>query len=429
MIVALKERYNHWLENQHNGEILFFSGYILYLFWKIIKTTMFPYSDTAFMACLAISVLLLSMKIVLFDTYTPRMFLTVAVIFACGLVVAVSSGYLWPFIWSLVVVSAKDIPFRKILQVYLLMNLVIMGLAFCASLLGVVENLAYTSSDAITGIRYSFGCTYTTDFAAHVFFMLMVVFYLYYKQLKWYHYIGTCAIAGLIFYFCYAKLDTVCILLLALFFGIYHILRWQGERENIYPEEPFSRNCGGINFKRTRFLHKWESAMQKIASASMPVVCIIMYYLTVSYDINDETSIEIDEFITSRLRLGYKGLKDFGISLFGQDVPMVGFGGATKLKEEYFFVDCSYLFVMLRYGIVFMVLVFIVYAAICYKRREDTALMICLIILAISFAIDHHILEEAYNPFGYALFAGDVLFGRTGVVKPGNNMGERCLLH
>ena len=41
------------------------------------------------------------------------MFIAVAAMMACGLLVAVSSGYLWPFIWILIVVAAKDISYRK----------------------------------------------------------------------------------------------------------------------------------------------------------------------------------------------------------------------------------------------------------------------------------------------------------------------------
>ena len=61
--------------------------------------------------------------------------------------------------------------------------------------------------------------------------MLLAAFYLYYKKLRWYHYIGTCAIAGFIYYFCFAKLDTICILLIVLFFGGYHVLQCQSRRE------------------------------------------------------------------------------------------------------------------------------------------------------------------------------------------------------
>ena len=104
--------------------------------------------------------------------------------------------------------------------------------------------------------------------------------------------------------------------------------------------------------------------------------------------------------------LGKKGLEQFGLSLFGQDVPMEGMGGSLKHTKPYFFIDCSYLFILLRYGILFLGIVFIIYGVICYKRREDTALMLTILLLAVSSAIDQHLLEEAYNPLGYALFAG-----------------------
>ena len=104
--------------------------------------------------------------------------------------------------------------------------------------------------------------------------------------------------------------------------------------------------------------------------------------------------------------MGKRGLKQFGLSLFGKDVPMEGMGGSLKHTKPYFFIDCSYLFILLRYGVLFLGIVFIIYGAICYKYREDTALMLAILLLAVSSAIDQHLLEDAYNPFAYALFAG-----------------------
>lgn len=104
--------------------------------------------------------------------------------------------------------------------------------------------------------------------------------------------------------------------------------------------------------------------------------------------------------------MGKSGLKQFGLSLFGKDVPMEGMGGSLQHTKPYFFIDCSYLFVLLRYGVLFLGIVFVIYGVTCYKRREDTALMLTILLLAVSSAIDQHLLEEAYNPFGYALFAG-----------------------
>lgn len=401
----LIEKWKHWIRNPCNGEVLFFGGFILYIFWKMIRTTMFPYSETVFEICLVFSVVILAGKIFLFDIYTVKMFMAVAAMLVCGLLIAAASGYLWPFIWVLMVAAAKGVPYGKILRVHLLIGIVVVGLAFCASLLGVIENLVYPAADG-QGARYSFGCLYTTDFAAHIFFMLLTAYYLYHKKMRWFHYIGTCVIAGVIYYYCNAKLDTICILLLATVFGIYHIMRWQKEREQTTVPDMEAGNMQLILFKRTRTCLKLKKLFGRLAFISLPVISLAMYQLTSAYREENELLETINLAISGRLMLGKRGLEQFGLSLFGKDVPMEGMGGSLKHTKPYFFIDCSYLFILLRYGILFLGIVFIIYGAICYKRREDTALMLAILLLAVSSAIDHHLLEEAYNPFGYALFAG-----------------------
>ena len=402
---VLVEKYKRFVRDPCNGEVLFFGGFILYIYLKMIRTTMFPYSETVFQTCLILSVVLLAGKIFLFDSYTVKMFMAVAAMLACGLLIAMASGYLWPFIWVLMIAAAKDVPFGKILRVHLLIGAVVVGLAFCASLLGVIENLAYPATDG-RGIRYSFGCIYTTDFAAHLFFMLLTAYYLYHKKMRWFHYIGTCVIAGVIYYYCNAKLDTICILLLAAVFGIYHIMRWQREREQIQTSDMEVRNMQLILFKRTKACLTLKKLLGRLAFISLSVVSLAMYLLTSAYREENEFLEAVNLAISGRLMLGKKGLKQFGLSLFGKNVPMEGMGGSLKHTKPYFFIDCSYLFILLRYGILFLGIVCIAYGIICYKRREDTALMLTILLLAVSSAIDQHLLEEAYNPLGYALFAG-----------------------
>lgn len=401
---VLTEKYKRWVGNPCNGEMLFFAGFILYIFWKMVRTTMFPYNETVFQICLVLSVVILAGKIFLFDIYTVKMLAAAAAMLLCGLLIAAASGYLWPFIWVLTVVAAKDVPYRKILRVHLLIGIVVVGLAFCASLLGVIENLAYPTVDR--GVRYSFGCLYTTDFAAHIFFMLLTVYYLYHKSLRWYHYIGTCLAAGLVYWYCNAKLDTICILLLAAVFGAYHIMRWQRGREQIQRLDGEAGDIQPILFKRTRACMRLKKLFGKLAFISLPAAGFAMYLLTSAYREENEFLEAVNLAITGRLMMGKRGLEQFGLSFFGKNVPMEGMGGSLKHTKPYFFIDCSYLFILLRYGILFLGIVFVVYGTICYKRREDTALMLAILLLAVSSAIDQHLLEEAYNPFGYALFAG-----------------------
>lgn len=415
-MTSLKEKYYQWLNDPYNGEILFFTGFTISIFWSVLRTTMFPYSMIAFVVCLAIAVSLMAAKIILFDTYTFKMLIVVVIMFVCGIMILLSARYFWPILWLFVVVASKDIPFRKILQVYLLMNITVMGLAFVASLLGVIENLAYTSSE-IERLRYSFGCGYTTDFAAHVFYMILTAFYLYHEQLKWYHYAGTCVIDGFIFYFCHAKLDTTCIILIVIFFGGYKIKQTLSKKEQVYITDiATGRNISKVNFfKKTRAYYRYKKRWKNFAVVSLPLLGLLMYFLSASYRADNETMAAINEFITGRLSLAYSGLRKYGISLFGQNVPMEGFGGSLKHTKPYFFIDSSYLFILLRYGLLFLCMVFIIYGIICYKNKHDTALMLVIVILAISSSIDHHLLEEAYNPFGYALFASSVAWKKLKV--------------
>lgn len=415
-MVSLKEKYYHWTKDPHNGEMLFFAGFTLSAFMNIIRTTLFPDFGVVLKICLVISALLLLAKIILFDSYTFKMFIIIVGMFICCTMVVLSSGYLGPFLWILDIVAAKDIPFRKILQVYLLINITVMGLAFFASLLGVIENLAYTSSET-ERLRYSFGCVYTTDFAAHVFYMILTAFYLYHEQLRWYHYAGTCLVDGFVFYFCHAKLDTTCIILIVVFFGGYKITQTLSRKEQMSVADiATGRNISKVNFfKKTRAYYKYKKRWKKFAMVSLPLLGLLMYFLSASYRADNEIMVAFDEFVTSRLSLAYRGLKQYGISLFGQNVPMEGMGGSLRHTKPYFFIDSSYLFILLRYGLLFLCMVFVIYGVICYKHKQDTALMLVIVILAISSSIDHHLLEEAYNPFGYALFASSVAWKKMEV--------------
>lgn len=96
-MASLKEKYNLWTKDPHNGELLFFAGFILSAFLNIMRTTMFPDLGIALKLCLAISALLLVTKIILFDSYTFKMFIIVTIMLACCFMVALSSGYVGPF--------------------------------------------------------------------------------------------------------------------------------------------------------------------------------------------------------------------------------------------------------------------------------------------------------------------------------------------
>lgn len=388
----LSNAYERWTSNPENGECMYLLGFTVMLFRDTMITTMFPFSENISHICLLILLVLICGKILLFDNYSLEMLIAVIMMMACGVLVALSSGYIYPFQWLLLIIGAKDVSFEKIVRLYLIVNISIVGLAFCASMLGLIENLVYIENG--TGaLRNSFGCIYTTDFAAHIFYIILAIFYIKRNVIHWWHYICTVLAAGLVYYFCRAKLDTVCILLTALIFGVYNLYKHQ------YDKEKF------------RYTFRWNKRYKvlikryiKKSVIIVPVLAVFTYVLSYIYNPDNKFMATVNEISTGRVSFGNIGIKKYGMTLFGQDVPMTGFGGTTKPPKNYFIIDCSYIHVYLKYGLVMICMLFVIYGIIC-KKRADAELMLIVIIMAVSCTVDHHLLDIAYNFVPMALFA------------------------
>ncbi len=379
----LKNRIGQLFADEKTGAQLFLFAFAVFLCEEALGTTMFQIPGTVYVGLKAVALVLVLGKIVLFDRYKPRDFWIMICLFAVGVLILVSSGYTEAFMWICMLVGAKDVPFRKILQIYLIISVSIVLLAFCASLLGVIENLQY-ERDVGYIVRNSFGILYTTDFASHIFSIVLVSFYLLKDRLRIYHYIIALVLAGLIYRFCYTRVDVLCIVLLVVVFAGVNI--W--ERSRLLSKKFRVRK------KNTALLH-W----------CMPFFAAVMLVLTVLYSSDNRIMYRLDQLLSTRLQLGKQGLSRFGVTLFGQYAPMEGFGSTTVHLRDYFFVDCSYLYIMIRYGIIFLLIVLAVFVLCCRKMQKDYYFIAAIFVISINCMIAHHIVELAYSPFALALLA------------------------
>lgn len=380
---VLLKKYEQYLNDSYTGEILFFTGFIIQLVRSLWVTTMFPYSGLIGKLCLILPLILIGSKILLYDIYTLKEIFIYGGLMICVFVVYLNSGYLDPFLWLFLIIGCKDISFEKILKVYLVLTGVIVFVAFCAATLGVIENLRYESG---RGVRIAFGSVYVTDFAAHIFYMILVYCYLEAERLKICHYIGIVVIAGTVYYFCKTRLDSICILMVAIIFGLNH---W------------FMRPT----YKKKKLQRIWKKGWKWGGIFAMPVLAILSIIATAFYSQNNYFLNIINQVISGRLSLGKTGLEKYGIDLFGQAVEMIGAGGTTEFPSDYFFIDCSYVHVLLRYGVIFTIILLAIYIVCSYKNKHDIYFLFAILLLAINSVIAHHILDLAYNPFACVLLA------------------------
>ncbi|MFT8872978.1 MAG: polysaccharide polymerase [Sporolactobacillus sp.] len=116
-----------------------------------------------------------------------------------------------------------------------------------------------------------------------------------------------------------------------------------------------------------RFKMIWRSA----ALAAYPVFAAAAYGITKLYAHHDGVvhHINLNNLFTGRLYLGYEALHRYPITWFGQHVIENGGGKAGALVPSlpYFYIDSSYLHLLLKFGIVFTGLFFV---WIIWRTRE-----------------------------------------------------------
>lgn len=382
-MLKVKNKIHIIIEEKINGNQLYLIALAMFILGESLSSTMFQVPGMIYSICKMIPLLLIFIKVLLYDIYSPKLFWISVIAIGLGGVIAIKSGYKEPLFWLLMILGAKDVPWKKILQIYVIIKSSLLILTVSASLLGVIENLQYIVEDR-GGIRNSFGTIYPTDFASQIFFLILVIFYLLNKELKLWQCAIATVVAGLVFYFCNTRLDVGCIFLLILAFFLLYLYQ---NKKTV-----------------TKNYHGFKGWKKKIFWV-MPVSMIIMVVATVFYKSDSFVFSKMNAILSNRLQLGKIGLNRYGVSLFGQPVEMVGNGGSTVLLKEYFFVDCSYLYIFLRYGLIFFFVVMAVYVLCCRKFKNDPYFLVAIALVSINCMIAHHLMELAYCPFALALFA------------------------
>lgn len=372
---------------------IYLIAFSVFLLGEMLSTTMFPVPGKVFLLCKGIAVLMILIKVLFCDIYSVRFFWSFVISLGVGILIYLRSGYMEPILWIIMLFGAKNVSFKKILQSYLIVNISVMVLAFVASMMNIIENLQYTREQGIQ-LRNSFGIIYPTDFASHVFFIMAVIFFVMRGKLKVWHYIVSILIAALTYYFCYTRLDVGCIFILIAVF--------------LFADFINKKNAPFAKYKKnTTYKMSWI----------IPFLAAAMYVASKIYRSDISILVKLNTLMSNRLALGKKGLSEYGMTPFGQYIDMVGNGGSMVHVKDYFFIDCSYLYVYLKYGIVFFLMILLVSVLCCRKQKKDLYFLMVMAVIGINCMIAHHIIELAYNPFFLILFADTKEHSKLGSMK------------
>lgn len=283
------------------------------------------------------------------------------------------------------ILAAKGISFRKIINYYFQTTLIILGFVIFFSLIGIIKDLIFVVDGRAT--RYSLGVIYPTDLAAHVLYLLLAHEYLCFKKLNYKYYLSYLIIAVITKVVTDARLSVICMII-------------------SIPVVLVAKLAEKGKYRKLKILviTYW---------IYIPILAFSAFVATFFFDRENHIYFKIDRMLSGRLGYGHLAMVLYPVTWFGQEIVEHGLGGGSGLaifhnnNNGYFFIDSSYIRLVLIYGLVitFVLIGIMIIISIRGIRQHDFALTALLLVVTLSCLVEQHLLELSFNPFLLALLA------------------------
>lgn len=385
----MKEYHIRW--KQVNIELLLQTIYLglmaLFLAYQYFWNTMFSVQWPPFYweYLKAALVLVIILRAGLEKKYDKREVLIIAVLGAAFLAGWKRSGYEEILLCVLLIWGARGIRLKKVLGVFFAVIFTLLAVTVIASLTGQITNLTFEQENRRP--RMAFGTIYPTDFSAFLFYLSIVYCYLRGQKLRYLETFVIFLLGGAVYYFCDARLNTICLWCVAAAYSYLIFRSRQAQHKKI------------------------EYRMKKGLSwflAAFPTLCAVgMIGLTMLYSPHNKLISMLNDLLNNRLYYGKKGIDLYGIPVLGNYIVLRGNGGTTEKVTSYFFLDSSYLYILLQFGLVVLVAVLTCWCLISFQgiREKDWFLLAAVALIALQCTVEHHMMMIAFNPFFMALLA------------------------
>lgn len=274
------------------------------------------------------------------------------------------------------IAGANDIDYRKILKVYLIVEIPTTICTMIAGYTGVITDLVYHRGEQV---RMSFGFVYPTDFAAGIIFMVTAWGVLGQVRCTWIE-IGLMIISVVLFEkYCDVRNSEIVMMILII--------------------------C--VVYLKIRNKLAAKKGKEYTPSLLLKILCLVAPYglagfmILVSrfYRPDIEWMAKLNTLFSTRLSLGKEVFDRYDIQIWGQDIPMRGNGGSTEVVADYFFIDSSYVNILMRLGLVAFILVMLIISIIMIKSLNHPYMLMAMAIVCIHSVMEHHMFEVYYDVF------------------------------
>lgn len=332
-----------------------------------------------------LSVGLVILSFLVKKTITKKVFYISCILSVAGIGIALISDKLSAVVLVVAFFAAgRHIKSDKIFQRYQLVVISVVLFTLVLYLLGIYN---YDALDSGGKMRLYLGFTYVSFLSNYFLHILLVYFAVKKRQINvW---------------------ETVAIILIN-----YNIWILTATRAKYYGIYLFLLFLWGLKL----FPRIYQSRIFIAAALStMPILAVLIIYLSYIFTPSNAFLVRLNKILTNRLSLGHQAIEKYGFTLFGSKTMWVTGRYGIERMEEYFYVDSSYLNIMLSFGVITLLLVVVGFIILTKKALSEQKYILCvsLIILAIHSCIEPQLFDLKHDPFliliGTAVLRKDML--------------------
>ena len=374
------------------SRLIFYISFIFIVFAKFIQQTVYiekiDFLNITTRIIIVFACIFLIFKYIIDKHSTESIIYSTLILIVAGLISYITSGWYVIMVLAILLINMKNINIRKLIIIWIIEISILMLFIAISYKLGVIGETVI-SWDRDTGIdRYTLGYNYTT-FSSNYFFHL-TIFYLYIKgNLIKYLELGVLALLNIYLYNLTNTKAAVIYSVLAIILVI------------LIKKFNFSKGVSYIN------------------KFSMFVGAFVAGLLTYLYKYDSAIISEINVILSGRLYYGYKGIEEYGITLFGQKITWI-----TEVildsELQYNYIDSSYLNILFNYGIIVLLFVMIGYYVLGKRNiSNDIYYSILILIITLHSMFDPQLIEIMYNPsillLGYVITKSSYMDSMSGI--------------
>lgn len=277
---------------------------------------------------------------------------------------------------AILVMGFEGIDYRKILRLFIATVGSVLIATVIAGLTGSIQNLVYVRE----GLRSCWGTAYPTDFSTLVLFLTMTVWIAWPDLPDWAMLILGLVPLALAFFITASRNSLMCGVLFELVV-CYRMLE---------------RGALGRLDRRGRL----RRTVDVLLTVAAPLCAAAFLTLVWLYAKHPQAMERVDNMMSWRLSLSARSIREYGVKPFGTPIKMnAGVGKTVFPKGELFYLDSSYIQMLLIYGWVTMLAMLTGWVWTVRKalRGGNRRMALVMAVIAFHSIMEHHFLDPFHN--------------------------------